>query len=233
VLRILRGAGEEGLTAGDMGDRMITRDPDVTRLLDRLEKRGLAERWRCTEDRRVVWTRITPAGLAAIAPLDEAINEIHLRRLGHLGPERLSSLIELLEAALMLDGIAFCRGRAWSLALHIQKLQAIASDQCHVGIVGVLPHQPSYGGDVIAIAEHLGRGLFSGREGVVVREVAGAAHVFTHGNDSPGFILLPHGDFPEGIGGRVRPRRLRCIDERLTTVIAGDAKQAGILHPVS
>ena len=99
VLRILRGAGGEGLTAGDVGERMITRDPDVTRLLDRLEARGLAERSRCTEDRRVVWTRITAAGLAAIAPLDEAVNEIHQRRLAHLGPGRLSSLIELLEAA--------------------------------------------------------------------------------------------------------------------------------------
>jgi len=99
VLRILRGAGEEGLTAGDVGERMITRDPDVTRLLDRLETRGLAERSRCTEDRRVVWTRITAAGLAAIAPLDQAVDEIHQRRLAHLGPERLSSLIELLEAA--------------------------------------------------------------------------------------------------------------------------------------
>ena len=99
VLRILRGAGEAGLTAGDVGDRMITRDPDVTRLLDRLETRGLAERSRCTEDRRVVWTRITPAGLAAIAPLDEPVNELHLRHLGHLGPERLATLIELLEAA--------------------------------------------------------------------------------------------------------------------------------------
>jgi DNA-binding MarR family transcriptional regulator len=99
VLRILRGAGEAGLTAGDVGDRMITRDPDVTRLLDRLETRGLAERSRCTEDRRVVWTRITAAGLAAIAPLDEPVNEIHLRHLGHLGPERLATLIGLLEAA--------------------------------------------------------------------------------------------------------------------------------------
>ena len=98
VLRILRGAADKGLTAGEVSDRMITRDPDVTRLLDRLEKRGLAERWRCTEDRRVVWTRITPAGRDAIAPLDAEIERMHLRQLSHLGTERLGTLIELLEA---------------------------------------------------------------------------------------------------------------------------------------
>jgi DNA-binding MarR family transcriptional regulator len=98
VLRILRGAGEKGLTAGEVGDRMITRDPDVTRLLDRLEKRGLAERWRCTDDRRVVWTRITPAGRDVISPLDAEIAAMHLRQVGHLGSERLTSLISLLEA---------------------------------------------------------------------------------------------------------------------------------------
>ncbi|HET7230182.1 MAG TPA: MarR family transcriptional regulator [Longimicrobium sp.] len=97
VLRILRGAGDTGLTAGEVGDRMITRDPDVTRLLDRLEKRGLAERWRCTHDRRVVWTRVTEAGLGVIAPLDGEIAELHLRQLGHLGGERLTSFISLLE----------------------------------------------------------------------------------------------------------------------------------------
>jgi DNA-binding MarR family transcriptional regulator len=99
VLRILRGAAEKGLTAGEVGDRMITRDPDVTRLLDRLEKRGLAERWRCTDDRRVVWTRITEPGRAAIAPLDAEIAEMHLAQLGHLGRDRLATLIDLLEAA--------------------------------------------------------------------------------------------------------------------------------------
>jgi DNA-binding MarR family transcriptional regulator len=98
VLRILRGAGEKGLTAGEVGERMITRDPDVTRLLDRLEKRGLVERWRCTEDRRVVWTRITPAGAETIAPLDRPVTELHVAQLSHLGRDRLNQLIELLEA---------------------------------------------------------------------------------------------------------------------------------------
>ena len=97
VLRILRGAGMQGLAAGEIGERMITRDPDVTRLLDRLEKRGLAERWRCTDDRRVVWTRITPAGLELIAPLDGPILALHARMLGHLGRDRLVALVELLE----------------------------------------------------------------------------------------------------------------------------------------
>jgi len=83
VLRILRGAGEKGLTAGEVGERMITRDPDVTRLLDRLEKRGLAERWRCTHDRRVVWTRITQTGLDLIAPLDQPVTDLHRGQLSH------------------------------------------------------------------------------------------------------------------------------------------------------
>ena len=99
VLRILRGAGEQGLTAGDVGDRMITRDPDVTRLLDRLEKRGLVERWRCTHDRRVVWTRITPSGLETIAPLDGPVTELLVSQMSHLGRDRLTELIDLLEAA--------------------------------------------------------------------------------------------------------------------------------------
>jgi DNA-binding MarR family transcriptional regulator len=99
VLRILRGAGPAGLAAGEIGERMITRDPDVTRLLDRLEKRGLAERWRCTDDRRVVWTRITPVGVELIAPLDGPILELHARMLSPLGTERLQLLVALLEEA--------------------------------------------------------------------------------------------------------------------------------------
>lgn len=99
VLRILRGAGTDGLTAGEIGDRMVTRDPDVTRLLDRLEKRGLVERWRCTHDRRVVWTRITADGEALIAPLDASVDALHVRQMGPLGEEKLRTLIALLEEA--------------------------------------------------------------------------------------------------------------------------------------
>lgn len=99
VLRILRGAGARGLTAGDVGERMITRDPDVTRLLDRLERRGLVERWRCSEDRRVIWTRITDAGREAVDPLDAPVDELLRAQLRHLGPERLATLVELLEEA--------------------------------------------------------------------------------------------------------------------------------------
>ncbi len=99
VLRILRGAGVAGLTAGEIGERMITRDPDVTRLLDRLERRGLVERWRCTDDRRVVWTRITAAGSESVGTLDAPVDEMHVRLLHHMGGDRLRQLVELLELA--------------------------------------------------------------------------------------------------------------------------------------
>lgn len=98
VLRILRGA-PEGLPCGEIGNRMITRDPDITRLLDRLEKRGLVSRCRETKDRRLVLTRITDKGLEFLARLDEPIQEIHRAQLGHLGRERLQTLVELAQAA--------------------------------------------------------------------------------------------------------------------------------------
>ncbi|HEX5871286.1 MAG TPA: MarR family transcriptional regulator [Longimicrobium sp.] len=99
VLRILRGAGEDGLTASDIAGRMISRDPDVTRLVDRLEKRGLVDRWRCSHDRRVVWTRLSPAGRALIDPLDAPLDALHRRLLSHMAPEKLQTLIALLEEA--------------------------------------------------------------------------------------------------------------------------------------
>lgn len=98
VLRILRGS-PEGLACGEIANRMITRDPDVTRLLDRLEKRGLISRCRETKDRRTVMTRITPAGLKVLSRLDGPVRGTHQRQLGHLGPKRLQALTELLSGA--------------------------------------------------------------------------------------------------------------------------------------
>jgi DNA-binding MarR family transcriptional regulator len=98
VLRILRGA-PEGLACGEIAGRMITRDPDVTRLLDRLEKLGLVARCRETKDRRTVRTRITPEGLKLLSRLDDPVQAAHRRQLGHLGRERLRILAELLSLA--------------------------------------------------------------------------------------------------------------------------------------
>jgi DNA-binding MarR family transcriptional regulator len=98
VLRILRGA-PEGLACGEIGNRMVTRDSDITRLLDRLEKRSLISRCRQSKDRRTVWTRITPEGLELLACLDEPVRAAHRERLGHLGTERLKLLADLLRLA--------------------------------------------------------------------------------------------------------------------------------------
>jgi DNA-binding MarR family transcriptional regulator len=98
VLRILRGA-PEGLPCGEIANRMITRDPDVTRLVDRLEKRELISRCRETKDRRTVMVRITPEGLKLLARLDEPVLTAHRRQLGHLGRERLRALSELLSVS--------------------------------------------------------------------------------------------------------------------------------------
>jgi len=98
VLRILRGS-PDGLPCGEIASRMITRDPDITRLLDRLEKRGLISRCRENKDRRMVMARITPEGLKLLVRLDEPVQEGHRKQLGHLGRERLKALSELLQAA--------------------------------------------------------------------------------------------------------------------------------------
>lgn len=99
VLRILRGAGPAGLAAGEIGERLVTRGPDVTRLIDRLERQGRVCRDRCSEDRRVVTVKITPEGLRTLAELDEPMRALHVRQLGHLDEARLRLLIDLLEEA--------------------------------------------------------------------------------------------------------------------------------------
>jgi DNA-binding MarR family transcriptional regulator len=98
VLRILRGS-PQGLPCGELASRMITRDPDVTRLLDRMEKRGLISRSRDNQDRRMVLARITPEGLKLVDRLDEPVQKIHSKQLGHLGKEQLRALLQLLTAA--------------------------------------------------------------------------------------------------------------------------------------
>jgi DNA-binding MarR family transcriptional regulator len=98
VLRILRGA-PEGLPCTEIARRMITRDPDITRLLDRLEKRDLISRHRESKDRRMILTRITPQGMRLLRDLDGPVTETHKAQLGHLGKESLRALMELLEKA--------------------------------------------------------------------------------------------------------------------------------------
>jgi DNA-binding MarR family transcriptional regulator len=103
VLRILRGA-PEGLPCGEISNRMVTRDSDITRLLDRLEKRALISRCRESRDRRTVLARITTAGLELLARLDEPVRAAIRERMGHLGTERLSLLAELLRVARQVPG---------------------------------------------------------------------------------------------------------------------------------
>jgi DNA-binding MarR family transcriptional regulator len=78
---------------------MLTHDPDITRLLDRLERHGLVTRRREQSDRRVVTAHITSAGLSLLQNLDAPVEALHRRLLGHLGPERLAALAEMLEQA--------------------------------------------------------------------------------------------------------------------------------------
>jgi len=97
VLRILRGAGPKGLRCSDIGERMITRDPDITRLLSRLERRGLVGRHRDTRDRRVVHIRISAAGMNVLRELDPVVEASAISVLGHMSPDKLAMLIDLLE----------------------------------------------------------------------------------------------------------------------------------------
>jgi len=96
VLRILRGAEPEGLPCSGIGERMISRDPDMTRLLDRMEKQSLISRERQKTDRRVIKTRITPEGLKLLKKLDEPVHDLHKKQFRHMTAARLKQLAELL-----------------------------------------------------------------------------------------------------------------------------------------
>jgi MarR family transcriptional regulator, organic hydroperoxide resistance regulator len=97
ALRILRGSGAEGLPCSEIGERMITRDPDITRLLNRLEKRGLVTRARTKSDRRVIHGKITLAGLKLLREMDEPVGRHSRGMLKHVGEGKLGQLIALLE----------------------------------------------------------------------------------------------------------------------------------------
>jgi len=97
ALRILRGAGSEGLPCTGIAERMITRDPDITRLLNRLQKHGLALRARGRSDRRVIYGKITAAGLKLLREIDDPLEKFGKEILKHVSHEKLQQLIELLE----------------------------------------------------------------------------------------------------------------------------------------
>jgi DNA-binding MarR family transcriptional regulator len=97
ALRILRGAGEAGLACREIAERMLSRDPDITRLLDRMERRGLIARSRDNRDRRIITARITSTGLDLLKGLDRIMDEFPRRLLGHLGASRLQLLIRCLD----------------------------------------------------------------------------------------------------------------------------------------
>lgn len=97
VLRILRGAGPDGLPTLTIGERMIEQTPGVTRLIDRLERKGLVARKPCPNDRRRVFCRITDSGLELLKELDEPVNQWDARAVSSLAPPDLDELISLLD----------------------------------------------------------------------------------------------------------------------------------------
>ncbi len=97
VLRILRGAGPDGLPRCDVQARLVAPVADTTRLLDRLERMGLVARVRSTEDRRVVTSRITPKGLAMLDKVATPLRELEEKEVGQVSEARLRSLISILD----------------------------------------------------------------------------------------------------------------------------------------
>ena len=98
ILRILRGAGADGISCSEAAERMVTADPDITRLLDRLEARELIVRERRREDRRVVVSRIAGPGLELLDAIDRPLADFLKRRMGRIGEKDLQRLIAILES---------------------------------------------------------------------------------------------------------------------------------------
>jgi len=98
ALRILRGASEAGLTCSEIAERMLNRDPDITRLLDRLLKRGLVRRGRDKKDRRVITAHITDLGLSLLKELDGPVEDFNRRTFAGLGQQKLVELLQVLES---------------------------------------------------------------------------------------------------------------------------------------
>jgi len=105
VLRILRGSHPSRLACGEIAERMIARDPDITRLVDRLNRRGLVTRGRGRHDRRVVEVGISDKGLQVLRGLDEHVDRFPKAMLGHLGPKKLDQLRMLLDHVLAEDAV--------------------------------------------------------------------------------------------------------------------------------
>jgi DNA-binding MarR family transcriptional regulator len=106
VLRILRGAQPRGLTCSAIGGRMITAEPDITRLLKRLKTLNFIRQQRDRQDRRVVWTRISASGLDLLREMDPVIRQLPAVLLGHMGERELADFIRLLERARSRSGEA-------------------------------------------------------------------------------------------------------------------------------
>ncbi len=98
VLRILRAIGKP-LQVYQVAERMLTRQPDITRLFDRLVREKLVERTRCEDDRRVVWVTLTTKGSELVKELDRPVMALHRKQLAHLGVRKLRLLNDLLEEA--------------------------------------------------------------------------------------------------------------------------------------
>ena len=97
LLRLLRGVFPSGLPTLDLASRLISRAPDITRMIDKLEDRGLVNRERPPDNRRVVLVALTDVGRELLSTLDQPVRDCHVRQLGHMEPDQMRQLIELLQ----------------------------------------------------------------------------------------------------------------------------------------